>query len=71
MHPFGQEVHRTDAIAMGLIATGATMVGKACHLGEVATAWTGLGRVRFTHRDQWDTMTLEFVFEILFQTAKR
>ena len=70
MHPFVEDVHRTDPVAVGSIATGAAAVGAACHLGEVAAVRTRLRRVRLTNLDQLDAMPSEFVFEILFQASE-
>ena len=50
--------------------TGASAAGAACHLVEMATVRTHLGRVCFTHLAPWDTVTTEFIFEILFQTQQ-
>ena len=46
------------------------MVGSAPHLGGMATVRTRLGRVRFTDRDQLDTVTTELVGSVLFETPK-
>ena len=62
MHPFVEDVHRADSIPVRPRVTGATMVGSARHLVEMATVRTRLGRVRFTDRDQLDTVTTELVF---------
>jgi hypothetical protein len=62
MHPFVEDVHRADPIPVRPIGTGATLVGAARHLVEMATGRTRLGRVRFTDLDQWDAVTTELVF---------
>ena len=67
MHPLVEDVHRADPIAMGSIATGATAVGAACHLGEVTTVRTRLRRVRLTNLDQLDAVTTELVCQVVFQ----
>ncbi len=70
MHPCVENVHRANSIPVHPIVTGATMVGSAPHLGGMATVRTRLGRVRFTDRDQLDTVTTELVGSVLFETPK-
>ena len=67
MHPLIEDVHRTDAIAMRPIVTGATTIGTARHLGEVAALRTRLGRVRLTDLHELDTMPTKLVCQVLFQ----
>jgi len=70
MHPLIEDVHRTDAIAVRPIATGATMVGTARHLGEVAALRTRLGRVRLTDFHELDAVPTKLVFQVLFQSPE-
>ena len=71
MHPLVKDAFgRTHPVPVRSIATGATAVGAACHLVEMATVRTRLGRVRFTNLDQLDAVTTELVFQVQFPAPK-
>lgn len=63
MHPLVDNVYRTDATTVGLIATNTTAIGATHHLVQMVTARTRLGRVRLT----WNAVTTQLVFQGLFQ----
>ncbi len=71
MHPLVEDAFGcTHAISVRPIATGATTVGAARHLGEVTTLKTRLRRVRLTNLDQLDGETPELIFQVLFETSQ-
>lgn len=53
-------------ITMCLIATAATVVPASCHLVEMATGRTHLGRVHFTDFRELNPLATALVFQVLF-----
>lgn len=70
MHPLIDDIHRPDAIVVRPISTGATAVGRARHLREMATVRTRLGRVRLSNFHERDILPTKLLFQAVFQPSE-